>query len=67
MKEAEEARKLRVPVAFLLGLGVGPEGQAVAPLPGGLFVLVMSMLMPRWDPLRKGLRGVESKRGCNDR
>lgn len=59
-KGTEEARKLRVLVAFLLGLGVGPEGQAVVPqLPGGVFVLVMNTLMPRWEPLRKGLRGLE--------
>jgi hypothetical protein len=46
-------------VAFLLGSGVGVEGEAVPRLPRGVFVLVMNMLMPRWDPLRKGLKGAE--------
>jgi len=54
--ENKEARKLRVLVAFLLGLSVGPEGHAVPQLPGGVFVLVMTMLMPRWDPLRKCMK-----------
>lgn len=55
----ERARILGNLVAFLLGLGVGVEGQAVPPLPRDVFVLVMTMLMPRWDLLRKGLKGGE--------
>jgi hypothetical protein len=58
-KEMEEARKLCILMAFVLGLGVGVEGRALPRLPGGVFVLIMTMLMPRWDPLRKGLKGGE--------
>ena len=54
--ENKKAYELRTLVAFLVGLGEGPEGQAVSQLPGGVFVLVMTMLMPRWDPLRRGLK-----------
>ena len=57
MEEREDGRRLRTLVALLLGLGVGVKGEVVPRLPGGVFVLVMSMLMPRWDPLRKGLKG----------
>jgi len=57
LEEREDGSRLRTLVAFLLGLGVGPEGEAVPRLPGGVFVLVMTMLMPRWDPLQKGLKG----------
>jgi predicted acylesterase/phospholipase RssA len=58
-EKEEEADKLCNLMAFVLGLGVGVEGQAVPQLPGCVFVLVMDMLMPRWDPLRKGLKGRE--------
>jgi hypothetical protein len=50
-------------VAFILGLGVGVEGQAVPRLPGGVFVVVMDMVMPSWDPLRKGVKGLEYEGG----
>lgn len=58
-KESEEARKLRNLVASLIGLDVGVEGRAMPRLPRYVFVLVMNMLMPRWDPLRKGVKGLE--------
>lgn len=59
----EEAHRLRNLVAFILGLGVGVEGQAVPRLPGGVFVVVMDMVMPSWDPLRKGVKGLEYEGG----
>jgi hypothetical protein len=58
-KVVEEARKLRNLVASLIGLDVGVEGRAMPWLPRCAFVLVMNMLMPRWDPLRKGVKGLE--------
>ena len=53
--EDEESRKLCTMLAFLLGMGAGAEGKA---MPGGVFVVVMGMLMPSWDPPR-GSTGTE--------
>ena len=45
-EEGEEGRKLRTTLAFLCG--VGREG-----MPRGVFRVVMDLLMPSWDPLRR--------------
>jgi hypothetical protein len=56
--EEEEDRKLRTTLTFLLGLGGGPEGEG---MPRDVFRVVLDMLMPRWDPLRRGLSGDEGQ------
>ena len=45
----EEGRTLRTMVEFLLGVG-GPSGQG---MPRDVFRVVMDLLMPSWDPLRR--------------
>ena len=45
-KEGEEGRKLRTALAFMCG--VGREG-----MPRDVFWVVMDLLMPSWDPLRR--------------
>jgi hypothetical protein len=44
--EREEGRKLRTSLAFLTGMG--HEG-----MPRDVFRVVMDLLMPSWDPLRR--------------
>ena len=44
--EGEEGRKLRITLAFMCG--VGREG-----MPRNVFRVVMDLLMPSWDPLRR--------------
>lgn len=46
---AEESRKLFTMLAFLVGEAAGAGGKV---MPGGVFLIVMDMLMPSWDPLR---------------
>lgn len=53
--EEDEGHKLRVLVAFILGVG-GPEGKG---MPRDVFRLVLNLLMPTWDPLRRGVVGME--------
>lgn len=48
-EEGNRRRKLRKTLSFVVGLD-GPGGKT---LPGGVFVHMMTMLMPTWDPLRK--------------
>ena len=45
-EEEEEVRKLRTTLAFMCG--VGREG-----MPRDMFRVVMDLLMPPWDPLRR--------------
>lgn len=52
----EEDHTFRSTLAFLLGLGGGPGG---GHMPAGVFVVVLDMLMPSWDPLRRGVPGLE--------
>jgi len=49
--QGEERRKLRTMLAFLVGI----EGSG---LPRDVFRLVMDLLMPSWDPLRRGVAGM---------
>ncbi len=51
-EEREEGRKLRTTLTFLLGLGGGPQGEG---MPRDVFRVVLNMLMPPWDPLRRGV------------
>ena len=46
----EEERKFRTMVAFLLGMGGGPKGEG---MPRDVFPVVLDLLMPSWDPLRR--------------
>lgn len=46
----EECRKLRILMAFLVGMAGGGMPQEV-------FRVVMELLMPSWDPLRRGVAG----------
>ena len=50
----EGGRKLRRMVAFLLGMEGGPEGEG---MPRDVFRVVLDLLMPSWDPLRRGIVG----------
>lgn len=47
-----EGRSFHIMIAFLLRMGGGPEGKD---MPRGAFGVVLDLLMPRWDPLRRGL------------
>lgn len=49
----EEDHTFRSTLAFLLGLEGGPGGGHMR---AGVFVVVLDMLMPSWDPLRHGVR-----------
>jgi len=51
-EEWEDHQHLRGWVGFLLGMEGGPNGQG---MPRELFLMVMDLLMPSWDPLRRGL------------
>jgi hypothetical protein len=57
-QDGEEGRKLQITLAFLLGVEGGPEGEG---MPRDIFRVVLDMLMPRWDPLRRGLAGKEGQ------
>jgi len=46
----EECRKLHTLMAFLVGMAGGGMPQEV-------FRVVMELLMPSWDPLRRGVAG----------
>jgi len=48
----EGGRKLRRMVAFLFGMVDGPEGEG---MPRDVFRVVLGLLMPAWDPLRRGI------------
>jgi hypothetical protein len=50
-KDQEEGRKLRTSLAFVVGL----EGKSML---REVFQIVMDLLMPSWDPLRRGLPGM---------
>ena len=45
-EEGEESRRLRTALAFMCGLG--REG-----MPRDVFRVVLELLMPRWDPVRR--------------
>jgi hypothetical protein len=49
-EEEEESRKLRTLMAFLLGVEGGWEN---AGMPRDVFRVVLDLLMPTWDPLRR--------------
>jgi len=53
--EAEQCRKLRNMMSFILGMSGGPEGEG---MPRDVFRGVfMDLLMPMWDPLRRKRAG----------
>jgi len=41
-------------LAFLVGMEGGPKGGG---MPRDVFRVVLDMLMPTWDPLRRGVAG----------
>lgn len=53
-EDGEESRKLRIMLAFVCGMGGGAEGEG---MPRDVFRVVMDLLMPSWDPLRRGVVG----------
>ena len=53
-KDAEEDRKLRNLMAFLLGMEGGPKGEG---MPRDVFWVVQDLLMPTWGPLRRKSAG----------
>lgn len=61
-EDAEEEGRVHDAVAFLLGLD-GPGGKT---LPGGVFVRVMDFFMPKWDPLRVGIKVLETEGPTTD-
>lgn len=54
--DEEEDAKLRTLLAFLSGVGGGSDGES---MPREMFRLVLEFLMPSWDPLRRGVAGME--------
>jgi hypothetical protein len=50
IEDEEESGKFRTMLNFLLGIGGGPEGGG---MPRDVFRVVLDLLMPAWDPLRK--------------
>lgn len=50
----EDNCKLSSMVAYLLGVGGGPKNEG---RPRDVFRVVMDLLMPTWDPLRRGIVG----------
>lgn len=48
--ETEQCRKLCTTLAFLFEMGGGPKGKG---MPRDVFWIVMDLLMPIWDPLRR--------------
>jgi len=55
-EKGEEYNKLRTLVAFLLGVEGGPDGEG---MPRDVFRVVLDLLMPSWDPLRRGVAGMD--------
>jgi len=55
-KRAKKRRQFRTMLAFLVGMRVGPEGKG---MPRDVFRVVLDLLMPTWDPLRRGVAGAE--------
>lgn len=53
-EDEEEGRKYHTLLAFMLGM----EGEGER-MPRDVFRLVMDMLMPVWDPLRRGVVGLK--------
>ena len=51
-QDEEGDRKLRTMLAFIVGMEGGFEGQSMPP---DVFRVVLHMLMPSWDPLRRGV------------
>ena len=49
--DEEESRRFRITLIFFTGIGRG-DG-----VPGDVFRLVLDLLMPTWDPLRRGTGG----------
>lgn len=53
-KSKERRHKFRALLAFLVGMEGGAEGGG---MPRDVFRVVLDMLMPTWDPLRRGVAG----------
>jgi hypothetical protein len=58
-QDKEEDRKLRTMLSFLLEMDGGPEGEG---MPRDVFRVVLNLLMPSWDPLRRGTGGEQPMR-----
>ena len=52
----DERRQFHNLMTFVLGMGGGPEGGG---MPRDVFGVVLDLLMPKWDPLRRGVAGME--------
>lgn len=53
-----DCSKLSSMMALLLGMEGGIDGGGI---PRDIFRIILDMLMPRWDPLRRGLAGEEGQ------
>ena len=56
--DGEKCYKLRTTLTFLIGIGGGPKGEG---MPRDVFRVVLDLLMPSWDLLRRGFPGIERK------
>jgi len=55
--DEEEACKFRSMIAFLLAMEGGPKGEGMPYAMRVVFRVVLDLLMPAWDPLRRGVVG----------
>lgn len=55
--EDDERRALCTLLTFVLGMGGGPQGTGI---PREVFRVVLDLLMPKWDSLRRGVVGMGS-------
>ena len=53
-EDEEGGRKLHILLAFLVGIGGGPKDEG---MPQDVFRVVLDLIMPAWDPLRRGVAG----------
>jgi len=53
-EDDKESRKLHTLVEFLLGMAGSPKGEG---MPRDVFRVVLDLVMPFWDPLRRGVVG----------
>lgn len=54
--EEDGRRQFHNLMTFVLGMGGGPEGGG---MPRDVFRVVLDLLMPKWDSLRRGVAGME--------
>jgi hypothetical protein len=53
-RRSNDCRKFTVMLGFLLGMEGGSNGEG---MPRDVFRVVMGFVMPKWDPLRRGIVG----------